>query len=202
MKDTEYDAVSAQRTECLRCRRTFRVYPQGVTHAQSSQRVKGLGGMLYLLGLSYGATSLALEALGMYMCKSSVYEAVQAAAKKVPGMKRTKAFAGIQTPALGGDLTSVKCNGEWLPLGLTVDDTDGLVLTVDALSAEDGDTLKEWLGPIVQAVDAKLLVTDDADGCFQDGRRWAGAGAPGLQGSCEAQHGDDHRQPAAPGRVR
>jgi hypothetical protein len=60
-------------------------------------------------------------------------------------------------------LTAVKCDGEWLPLGLTVDDTDGLVLTVDALSAEDGDTLKEWLDPIVQAVEAKLLVTDDAD---------------------------------------
>ena len=163
LKDTEYDAVSAQRYECLRCERTFRLYPSGVTRAQTSQRVKGLGVMLYLLGLSYGATSLALEALGVYMCKSSVYEAVQAAAKKVPGMKRTEAFAGIRTPALGGDLTSVKCNGEWLPLGLTVDDTDGLVLTVDALSAEDGDTLKEWLEPIVQAVEAKLLVTDDAD---------------------------------------
>jgi hypothetical protein len=25
--------------------------------------------MLYLLGLSYGATSLALEALGVYLCK-------------------------------------------------------------------------------------------------------------------------------------
>jgi hypothetical protein len=35
--------------------------------------VKGLGVMLYLLGLSYGATSLALEALGVYMCKTSVY---------------------------------------------------------------------------------------------------------------------------------
>jgi hypothetical protein len=49
---------------CLKCKRTFRVYPEGTTHAQTSQRVKGLAVMLYLLGLSYGATSLALEALG------------------------------------------------------------------------------------------------------------------------------------------
>jgi transposase-like protein len=63
LKDTEHDAVFAQRYECLRCKRTFRLYPQGVTRAQALQRVKGLGVMLYLLGLSYGATSLALEAL-------------------------------------------------------------------------------------------------------------------------------------------
>jgi len=163
LKDTEYGMVSAHRYRCLGCKRTFRVYPQGVTRAQTSRRVKGLGVMLYLLGLSYGATSLALEALGVYMSKTSVYEAVQAAAEKVPGMKRNEVFARLQTPALGGDLTSVKCNGEWLPLGLAVDDTTGLVLTVDELSAEDAETLKEWLEPIAQAVDAQLLVSDDAD---------------------------------------
>jgi transposase-like protein len=163
LKDTLFDSVFAQRYQCLRCERTFRLYPKGVTRAQTSQRVKGLGVMLYVLGLSYGATSLALEALGVYMCKTSVYEAVQAAAQKVPGMKRHEVFAGVQTPALGGDLTSVKCNGEWLPLGLAVDDTTGLVLTVDALSAEDAETVKEWLDPVVEAVDAQLLVSDDAD---------------------------------------
>jgi transposase-like protein len=163
LKDTAYGAVSAHRYRCLRCLRTFRVYPQGVTRAQTSQRVKGLGLMLYMLGLSYGATSLALEALGVYMSKSSIYETVQAAAEKVPGMKRKEVFAGLRTPALGGDLTTVKCKGEWLPLGLTVDDTTGLVLTVDELSAEDAETIKEWLEPIAEAVDAELLVSDDAD---------------------------------------
>jgi transposase-like protein len=163
LKDTTYGRVVARRYRCLRCKRTFRVYPQGVTRAQTSQRVKGLGVMLYLLGLSYGATSLALEALGVYMSKTSVYEAVQAAAEKVPGLKREEVFAGLRTPALGADLTAVKCNGEWLPLGLAVDDTTGLVLTVDELSAEDAETLKEWLEPIAKAVEAELLVSDDAD---------------------------------------
>lgn len=83
LKDTTYGVVSAHRYRCLRCGGTFRVYPEGVTQAQTSQRVKGLAVMLYLLGLSYGATSLALEALGVYMSKSSVYEAVQAAAERV-----------------------------------------------------------------------------------------------------------------------
>jgi hypothetical protein len=97
------------------------------------------------------------------MSKTSVYEAVQAAAEKVPGLKRNQVFAGLRTPALGGDLTCVKCNGQWLPLGLAVDDTTGLVLSVDELGAEDAETLKQWLEPIAEAVDAQLLVSDDAD---------------------------------------
>jgi len=161
LKDTMYGLVSAHRYRCLRCQGTFRVYPQGVTHAQTSQRVKGLGVMLYLLGLSYGATSLALEALGVYMSKSSVYDAVQAAAEEVPGLKRNEVIDGLRTPALGGDLTSVKCNGEWLHLGLAVDDTTGLVLTIDELPAEDAETLKEWLEPIAKAIEAELPTNSD-----------------------------------------
>jgi len=94
-----YRTVTACQYQCLRCRRTFRLYPTGVKRAPTSQRVKALAvthaparsaGVLYLLGLSYGAVALALDALRAYLCKSQVAkrEAVQAAAKQVPGMKR------------------------------------------------------------------------------------------------------------------
>jgi len=59
-----------------------------------------------------------------------------------PGACRDQVFAGVKTPAVGGDLTSVKWKGEWLPLGLTVDAISGLALTIDRLSAEDSKTLK------------------------------------------------------------
>jgi transposase-like protein len=163
LRDTEYDQVTAHRYECLKCGRTFRVYPQGVTRAQTSLRVKGLGVMLYLLGLSYGAVSLALEALGVYLCKSRVYDAVQEVAERVPELKRGQVFQGVRTPAMGADVTSVKCQGEWLPLGLTVDDVTGLVLTVDELTGEDSETLRAWIEPIAEAVGAQILITDDAD---------------------------------------
>jgi hypothetical protein len=116
-----------------------------------------------MLGLSYGAVSLVLEALGAYLCKSRVYEVVQAAAERVPGLKREQIFGGGRTPALGSDVTSVKCNGQWLTLGQCVDDTTGLVQSVDELSAEDADALKEWLAPVAEAVGAEILVSDDAD---------------------------------------
>ncbi len=164
LRDTVYHEVQVYHYQCLRCKRTFRVYPQGTTRAQTSQRVKGLAVMLYLLGLSYGAVSLALEALGVSLCKSQVYDAVQEAAQRVPGLKRDQVFAGVKTPALDGDLTSVKYKGEWLPLGVTVDAISGLALTIDRLSAEDSQTLKEWIEPIAKKVGATVLVTDDADG--------------------------------------
>jgi hypothetical protein len=100
----------------------------------------------------------------VYLCKSRIYDAVQEAAKLVPGLKRDQVFAGVKTPALGGDLTSVKCKGEWLPLGITVDPISGLALTIDALAAEDIKTLKDWIEPIAKSVGATVLVTDDTDG--------------------------------------
>jgi hypothetical protein len=65
---------------------------------------------------------------------------------------------------LPGDLTSVKCKGEWLPLGITVDPISGLALTIDVLAAQDIEALKAWIEPIAQSVEAQILVTDDADG--------------------------------------
>jgi transposase-like protein len=164
LRDTVHQQVEVHRYRCLKCGRTFRVYPPGVTHAQSSERVKGLAVMLYLLGLSYGAVSLALASLGVPLSKTQVYQTVQAVAARVPGLKRGEVFQGVKTKALGGDLTSVKCAGQWLHLGLTVDSLSGLALTIDEVSAEDAATLKEWIDPIAASVGAEVLVTDDADG--------------------------------------
>jgi hypothetical protein len=64
LRDTVYQEVTAWRYKCVGCGRTFRVYPPGVQAAYISQRVKGMAVMLYLLGLSYGAVVLMLDALG------------------------------------------------------------------------------------------------------------------------------------------
>ena len=39
-----------------------------------------------------------------------------------------------------------------------------MVLSIDKLPGEDAEQLKTWLEPILDAVDADVLVTDDADG--------------------------------------
>lgn len=163
VRDSKFEEVRALRYECLKCGRTFRVYPQGVEAAHVSQRVKGMGVMLYLLGLSYGAVSIMMEALGVFLSKTSVYRAVQATGEAIPGMKRSEIVSGYQTKAVGADLTYVKCKGKWLPIGVIVDPINGLVLSIDHLSGEDAQVLQEWIEPIADAVGAHTLVTDDAD---------------------------------------
>ncbi|MBF6591791.1 MAG: hypothetical protein IVW57_14885 [Ktedonobacterales bacterium] len=163
LRDTRVEQVQAQRWFCRTCGRTWRVYPVGVTQAQRSQRLAGTAVMLYLLGLSYGAVALALGAMGHPFSKSSVYYAVQAAAARVLGLRRAQVVGGVRTPALAGDLTSVRVKGKWLPLGVSVDDLSGQVLTIDALTGEDAATLKEWITPVAEQVGARLLITDDAD---------------------------------------
>jgi len=161
--DGKYRSVKAWRYECAKCGCTFRVYPEGVGRQQNSHRVIGLAVMLYVLGLSYGAVSIVLTALGIGIGKTSVYRAVQAAAKKVPGMKREQLLDGYRTGAVGADVTSVRCKGKWLPLGMSVDAVNGLTLSIDALPGEEAEELKTWLEPILDAVDADVLVSDDAD---------------------------------------
>jgi len=102
--DTTYDEVEARRYGCLSCRRTFRVYPSGVNQKQFSQRAIGMAVMLYLLGLSYGAVVLMLEALGVWIGKTTVYEAVQAVAERVPGMKQANLLQDYRTPALAPNI--------------------------------------------------------------------------------------------------
>jgi hypothetical protein len=119
--------------------------------------------MLYILGLSYGAVEIVLGSLGMGIGKTSVFRAVQAVAKQVPGLKREKLLTGYRTKAVGADVTSVRCNGQWVTVGIAVDAIRGLVLSIDELAGEDADQLQAWLEPILDAVDADVVVSDDAD---------------------------------------
>jgi transposase-like protein len=161
--DAQHPEVKAWRYECVKCGHVFRVYPRGVSQKQISKRVNGMGVMLYILGLSYGAVEIVLSSLGMGIGKTSVFRAVQAIAKQVPGMRSEKLLSGYKTKAVGADVTSVRCNGKWVTIGIAVDATNGLVLSIDELPGEDAELLKAWLKPILDAVDADVVVSDDAD---------------------------------------
>jgi transposase-like protein len=161
--DAQHPEVTAWRCECRKCGHVFRVYPQGVSQKQISKRVNGMAVMLYILGLSYGAVEIVLNSLGMGIGKTSVFRAVQAVAKQVPGLKREKLLDGYQTKAVGADVTSVRCNGKWVTVGIAVDAVNGMVLSIDHLPSEDAEQLQAWLEPILDAVDADVVVSDDAD---------------------------------------
>ena len=161
--DAQHPEVTAWRCECKECGHVFRVYPKGVSQKQISKRVNGMAVMMYILGLSYGAVEIVLNSLGMGIGKTSVFRAVQAVARQVPGLKCEKLLSGYKTKAVGADVTSVRCNGQWLTVGIVVDAVNGLVLSIDELPGEDAVQLQAWLEPILVAVDADVVVSDDAD---------------------------------------
>jgi transposase-like protein len=161
--DAQHPEVTAWRCECKKCGHVFRVYPKGVSQKQISKRVNGMAVMMYTLGLSYGAVEIVLNSLGMGIGKTSVYRAVQSVAKQVPGLKCEKLLSGYKTKAVGADVTSVRCNGKWVTVGIVVDAVNGMVLSIDELLGEDAEQLQAWLAPILDAVDADVVVSDDAD---------------------------------------
>src|SRR3954464_6134825 len=88
LRDTQLTEVVAHRYQCPRCGRTFRRYPVGISHDQTSARLKGTAVMFYVLGMSYGAVATALSALGWPLSKVAVYYAVQEAGAAVAGLRR------------------------------------------------------------------------------------------------------------------
>lgn len=158
--------VIAHRYQCPRCGRTFRGYPVGVSHDQTSARLQGLAVLFYVLGMRYGAVAIALSALGAPLSKVAVSNAVQAAGTRVAGLRREAVGrGGGRVLGLGVDVTSVRCQGEWLTVGVGLDASNGLVLTVDLLPNGEAATLTAWVEDLAAAIGAEGLVSDDADPC-------------------------------------
>lgn len=165
LRDTQLSEVVAQRYRCVRCERTFRVYPEGVSHDQTSARLKGVAVMFYVLGMSYGAVAMTLSALGWPLSKVAVDNAVQEAGASVAGLRREAVGrGGGRVVGLGVDLTSVRCGGQWLTVGVSVDAVRGTVLSLDLLPNGEAATLAAWIEDLAQVLGAELLVSDDADG--------------------------------------
>jgi transposase-like protein len=164
LRDTQFAEVVAQRYRCVRCGRTFRVYPRGVSHDQTSARLKGVAVMFYVLGMSYGAAASAMAALGFPLSKVAVYYAVQEAGAAVAGLRREAVrHGGGRVVGLGVDLTGVRCRGQWLTVGVGVDAVAGTVLSLDLLANGETATLTAWVQELAAAIGADILVSDDAD---------------------------------------
>lgn len=164
VRDLRHTQVTAQRYECLKCHHSFRVYPQGVSEDQLTASLKALCVLLYLLGLSYQGVVDLLEALLHPVSKTTVYNQVQAAGKKVRQLRKAwrKQHAG-QIKALGIDFTHVQCAGQDQIVAVASALLTGEPLDIELLEAEASVRILRWIREIAEEIGAEILVTDDAD---------------------------------------
>lgn len=159
--DTDHDKVNVQRYRCLSCKRTFRVYPRGVSGAQRSDRLKAIGIMLYVLGLSYGAVEDALQALGLAGSKASVYRDVQAAGSAVKRVREAQGQRKVHV--MGADATFVLCNREQVTVAVGVDALTNQVLDIALVDGESAEAMQPFLEELQEIFEVEVLLSDDQD---------------------------------------
>ncbi|TAK14599.1 MAG: transposase, partial [Anaerolineae bacterium] len=62
VRDTQVRRVKFHRYRCTNCRRTFRHYPEGVSRARQTERLKLLAVVCWSFGLSHRKAGLVLSA--------------------------------------------------------------------------------------------------------------------------------------------
>lgn len=164
VRDTRHTQVTARRYRCLKCQRTFHVYPTGVSRAQQSDTLKGLSVLLYILGLSYQGVSDVLDTLGFFLSKTTVYQNVQAAGRQAIRLRQEwmKQQAG-QVQVLSADFTHVKCGGQQRIVAVATAVLTGQPITLDLLETEKTWHIEQWIRQVAKMLGAEVFVTDDAD---------------------------------------
>lgn len=163
LRDTRQTQVTARRYRCLKCKRTFRVYPTGVSHAHQSATLKGLSVLLYVLGLSDQGVADLLDALQHPLSKATVYANVPAAGQRAIALRQQwRQHQSCQV--LGMDFTHVKCKGQDQIVAVATAILTGEPLDFEIIQSESALHAERWIRDIARMVGAEILVTDDADG--------------------------------------
>lgn len=159
--DPTYHAVQVRRYKCVTCRRSFRVHPTGVSQHHRSQRLRGIGVLLYILGLSYGGVADVLAAFGWQGSRSTIYRDVQDAGEAVVRVRGQQPKRQVQV--VSADATYVLCRGEEITVAVALDALAGEVLEVELVDSESADALRAFLQHLQTEYGMEVLVSDDQD---------------------------------------
>jgi len=153
VKDPQLRMVKVYRYRCTECHRTFRHYPDGITRAQQSARMKKLAVISWSLGLSYRGLEVILSAFGVALSRMSGWRDVQAAGAALRRQLRWQ-------PA-----RVVGVDGAWLRgkgVMVAVDLGNGRLLSIAQIDErQDPAAVAAWLQQLKQQHDIGAIVTDD-----------------------------------------
>lgn len=160
LRDPQYTEVVSPRYVCVRCQRSFRVYPRGVGPGPQSDRLKGMTVLLYVLGLSYGAIEDFTFALGCGVGKTTAYNNVQAAGEHAQQRQRQTVQHGGKRAVIGADGTYVRLKGVPTGIEVVVDPQNGELLGLEIVVSEGQEEIIDVIRDIATEVDAEVLVSD------------------------------------------
>lgn len=152
IKDTKVRTVKVPRYKCTSCHRTFRAYPEGVSHAQQSERLMKLCVIMWSLGLSHRSVVMILAVFGISLSHMSGWRDVQEAGKQIRRRLKWKAARVVGV------------DGAWINgkgVLVAVDLGDGELLAIAEIDEKEKANLQAWLKMLKQKHNIGAIVTDD-----------------------------------------
>jgi transposase-like protein len=144
------------RYRCCTCGHTFRHYPQGISQAQQTERMRVLAAIGWIFGLSYRGQVRILSAFGVALGRMSIWRDVQERARQLGKERKWKPVR-----VLGVDGAYVKGWGKTQPVLVTVDMGTGDPVEVGYVDEKDSQAVRKFLEPLVQRLGVSVIVTDD-----------------------------------------
>ena len=152
IKDTKVRAVKVPRYKCTSCQRTFRSYPEGVSHAQQSERLMKLCVIMWSLGLSHRSVVLILSAFGVSLSHMSGWRDVQQEGKQIRQKLKWRSARVVGV------------DGAWLAgkgIMVAVDLGDGELLAIAEIDEKEKSAVAAWLKTLKQKHKIGAIVSDD-----------------------------------------
>jgi transposase-like protein len=131
-------------------------------YRQRSRRMRELGVLLYMLGLSYRQVSQVLASLGAPVAPTTVLGDVMAAGERARELNR-QVRGRVRVRQVGIDGTGVPMAGVGsVGVVVAVDAEQQQALLVETLEERDTDAVREWLEEVIASFAPQEVVTDEA----------------------------------------
>jgi transposase-like protein len=148
--------VQVYRYHCCHCHRTFRFYPEGVSPADQTERLRKYAAILWALGMSLRSVCLALSAFNRSLSHMSVWRDLQEQASR---LKQRRKWQGVRVLGLDGAYPLFQ--GKKQPTLVAIDLGSGQPVAVAAVDEANPQALRRFLEPLVQRLGVGVIVTDD-----------------------------------------
>lgn len=163
VRDWQHRTIVVQRMRCTTCRATWTLYPRGMEpYRQRSRRVRDLGVLLYMLGLSYRKVAHVLASLGAVVAPSTLLGDVMAAGVKAQELNR-QLRGRTQVRRVGIDGTGVPMAGVGsVGVVVAVDLETQQALLVEAIDEQDVQQVQRLIEEVIASFAPQEIVTDEA----------------------------------------